>query len=309
MPKLSIIVPVYRVEAYLPACLDSILRQTLRDWELILIDDGSPDRCGAICDEYAENDPRIRVIHQDNHGVSAARNAGLRAAQGDYLGFVDADDLVSPEMYEVLLQEAENKGCDIAACGFSFCSEDGARLRTEPVPPGFFTRSELILSVYRMPNPFHGSMCNKIFRRELLTELAFDESVAIGEDWLLLFECYQRANGAAAISEGFYAVRQRTNSATRTNEDGLYLNKLDTYLRLYRLSRSQDERIQKQAARKILDDCYRNKLAIREAGGERKTIAKVNRLMRKLALELFLRGDLRLRQAVYYFLQGCGTDK
>lgn len=304
MPKLSIIVPVYRVEAFLPACLDSILRQTFRDWELILIDDGSPDRCGAICDEYAENDPRIRVIHQDNHGVSAARNAGLLAASGDYLGFVDADDLVAPEMYETLLREAENRGCDIAVCGFSCCSEEGDALRPEPVPPGLYSKTDLILSVYKTPNPFHGSMCNKIFRRELLNGLSFDEHVAIGEDWLLLYECYQRASGAVAVSDGFYTVRQRRNSATRTKESGLYLKKLETYLRLYRLSLKQSRQIQKQAARKILDDCARNKRAIQQADRDRKAIAKVNRLIRRLSAEAFFRGNLPMKQAVFYYLTG-----
>ena len=304
MPKLSIIVPVYGVEKYLPACLDSVLQQSLEDWELILIDDGSPDHCGAICDEYAEKDARIRVIHQDNHGVSAARNAGLRAAQGDYYGFMDADDLVSPEMYETLLQAAESHGCDIAICGFSFCSEQKKMLRTEPVPAGKFNRVKLILSIYQMPNPFHGSMCNKIFRRDLLKGLFFDESVSIGEDWLLLYECYQRANAAAAVSDCLYTVRMRMYSATRTNEDGLYLKKLDTYLRLYRLSRTQDKQIQKQAARKILDDCSRNKLAIQKVGVDRKAIAMVNRLMRKLALDCFLRGNLSFKQAVYHYFAG-----
>lgn len=308
MPKLSIIVPVYGVEKYLPDCLDSILQQTLRDWELILIDDGSPDRCGAICDDYAEKDARIRVIHQYNHGVSAARNAGLYAAQGDYLGFVDADDLVSSEMFETLIQAAESHGCDIAICGFSFCSEEKKMLRTELVPAGKFNRVKLILSIYQMPNRFHGSMCNKIFRRELLCGLSFDESVAIGEDWLLLYECYHRTNEVIAVSDCLYTVRHRANSATRTNESSLYLKKLDTYLRLYRLSYSQGKQIQKQAARKILNDCSRNKLAIQKAGGDRKAIAKVNRLMRKLALECFLCGNLSFKQAVYHFLLGCGIE-
>ena len=92
MPELSIIVPVYKVEPYLPKCIDSILAQTFSDFELILIDDGSPDRCGEICDEYAARDDRVVVIHRENRGVSAARNAGLDAARGEYIGFVDSDD-------------------------------------------------------------------------------------------------------------------------------------------------------------------------------------------------------------------------
>jgi glycosyltransferase involved in cell wall biosynthesis len=101
---ISVIVPIYKVENYLPACLDSILNSTYKDIEVILVDDGSPDGCGAICDRYAEKDSRVRVIHQPNQGVSAARNAGLDAAKGEYIAFVDSDDVIHPQMMETLLK-------------------------------------------------------------------------------------------------------------------------------------------------------------------------------------------------------------
>lgn len=97
---ISIIVPIYKVEKFLPKCIESILNQTYSDFELILVDDGSPDKCPEICDEYAAKDQRIIVIHQKNSGVSAARNAGLKRAKGQYIGFVDPDDFVAPDMYE-----------------------------------------------------------------------------------------------------------------------------------------------------------------------------------------------------------------
>lgn len=103
MPTLSIIVPVYKVEPYLHRCVDSILAQTFTDFELILVDDGSPDNCGAICDEYAAKDSRILVIHKENGGLSDARNAGLDIAKGEYIGFVDSDDYISPQMYHFQL--------------------------------------------------------------------------------------------------------------------------------------------------------------------------------------------------------------
>ena len=112
---ISVIVPVYEVEAWLPDCVDSILGQTLTEFELILIDDGSPDRCGDICDNYAAQDPRVRVIHQQNAGLSAARNAGIRAASGRYLAFIDSDDLVPADYLELLLGAVQETGADIAA--------------------------------------------------------------------------------------------------------------------------------------------------------------------------------------------------
>ena len=114
---LSVIIPVYNVEPYLEKCLDSVLKQTYKDMEILIIDDGSTDRSGAISDEYAAKDSRIRVFHTENRGLSAARNLGLDNAVGGYIGFVDSDDWIEPDMYEVLLKKAEETGADIVECG------------------------------------------------------------------------------------------------------------------------------------------------------------------------------------------------
>ena len=113
---ISVIVPVYKVEKYLKRCVDSILAQTYPCLEVILVDDGSPDGCPAICDEYAREDRRVRVIHKENGGLSDARNAGIDAAKGKFLGFVDSDDYVHPRFYELLLQALKEEGADIAGC-------------------------------------------------------------------------------------------------------------------------------------------------------------------------------------------------
>ena len=116
IPKISIIVPVYKVEKYLSRCIKSILRQTFTDFELILVDDGSPDKCPQMCDDWGKKDKRIRVIHKENGGLSSARNAGLRAARGEYIGFVDSDDWIACDMYEILYQLAKKYRADIT-CG------------------------------------------------------------------------------------------------------------------------------------------------------------------------------------------------
>lgn len=120
-PKISIIVPVYKAEPYLRKCIDSILNQTFKDFELILVDDGSPDRCGEICDEYALKDSRIKIIHKENSGRSSARNVGLDIAQGEYIGFVDSDDWIEPDMYEVLYSKAKIESADIIALNYNCC--------------------------------------------------------------------------------------------------------------------------------------------------------------------------------------------
>lgn len=304
MSKLSVIVPVYNVEVYLPACIESILNQNLHNLELILIDDGSPDNCGKICDAYAQKDSRVRVIHQVNRGVSAARNAGIKIAEGEYLGFVDPDDFIALNMYEELITQVENSGCDIAICGFTNCAEDETFLGESAVPAGIYSRADLISSIYGMPNPFHGSMCNKLFSRNVLNGLAFDENVAIGEDWLLLYECYQKANMAVAVSECLYTVRIRNNSATRKYRAPVYISKLETYLKLYEYSKNQNKKIQRKATDKILDACYMNKNAIIEQDYDRRSISFINRQFRKISISAFFRGNLSLKKTVYHFIKG-----
>ena len=118
MELISVVVPVYRTEPYLARCLDSILAQTWSNLQVIVVDDGSPDRAGEIADQYAEKDTRVTVLHQPNRGVSAARNAGLAAARGDYITFVDSDDALQPQMYETLIKLALQYRAPITHCGY-----------------------------------------------------------------------------------------------------------------------------------------------------------------------------------------------
>jgi len=126
LPLISVIVPIYKVEPYLARCLDSLIGQTYQNLEIIAVDDGSPDNCGAIADEYAKKDARIRVIHRQNGGLSAARNSGLQIAAGDYIGFVDSDDHIKPQMYETLYGLIEQYGADIAECAAALDTDTGA---------------------------------------------------------------------------------------------------------------------------------------------------------------------------------------
>lgn len=129
-PQISVIVPVYKVEPYLQKCIDSILAQTFRDIEVILVDDGSPDNCPAICDAAAEKDERVRVIHQKNGGLSAARNAGLDIARGEWIGFVDSDDYIAPEMYQTLYNTAIKNDAQLALCSYAYVDIQGGYCAT-----------------------------------------------------------------------------------------------------------------------------------------------------------------------------------
>lgn len=145
MPKVSVIVPVYNAEKYLQECVDSILRQTLTDLELILVDDGSTDSSPAICDRYAEQDARVQVIHKPNGRAASARNAGLRAASGEYVAFVDSDDWISPEMYEKMLET----GADVTLCDYVRFQGKTETPFTQPnVNAGFYDKAQMREKIY-----------------------------------------------------------------------------------------------------------------------------------------------------------------
>jgi len=115
-PLISVIVPVYKIESYIEICIDSLLNQTYRNLEILLIDDGSPDSCGEICEQYAKIDPRIRVIHKLNGGLSDARNYGIKEAKGELLSFIDGDDYIDKHFYEILVSEMKRANCDVVEC-------------------------------------------------------------------------------------------------------------------------------------------------------------------------------------------------
>ena len=214
---ISVIVPVYEVEAWLPDCVDSILGQTLTEFELILIDDGSPDRCGDICNSYAARDPRVRVIHQQNAGLSAARNAGIRAASGRYLAFIDSDDLVSADYLELLLGAVQETGADIAACG-NLHFQDGAL--APPLSAGnclgelaLMTGKEACKAVYSEHPYIQISAWGKLFLAELWEQTQFPVGKLYEDQWVIPLLLYN-AHTVVAVSKKLYYYRERPNSIT-----------------------------------------------------------------------------------------------
>lgn len=259
MAELSIIVPVYKVEKYLPKCIDSILAQTFRDFELILIDDGSPDNCGAICDEYAARDSRIKVIHQENAGVSAARNAGLDIATGTYLGFVDSDDWIESEMYETMIATAKEKQVDVVVCGFRIFKDDGSYIGRSNACEGIFTSEQLHASIYTVPNPLDGVCWNKLFLRERIENICFPVDIPRYEDTIYLFNCFLSCRHGYKIKTHLYNVVERVGSATRSDNLDLELSAVRGSHTLYLLHQKSKFSIQLRtlATDKVLYDCIR----------------------------------------------------
>lgn len=209
---LSVIVPVYNVENYLSDCIDSILNQTYSNFELFLVDDGSPDRCGEICDEYAKKDTRIKVIHKENGGQGSARNRALDVASGDYIAFVDSDDYIEPNMYEVMIEALERTNSDMSLCGF--ITHSGLRTVKSPVPATEYVinSAEDILRNY-FASPFvDGSPCNKVFRNCIFKNIRFPEGVA-REDVYIMHHVFSRCQRAVHGGHCFYNYNIREGSS------------------------------------------------------------------------------------------------
>lgn len=206
---ISVIVSVYNSEKYLKRCIDSILNQTYKAIELILVDDGSPDNCGKICDEYAKKDKRVRVIHKTNAGVSAARNSGLEIALGNYATFVDSDDYIEPEMYSNMMEKVHQYNCDVVMCDCIKDFTDHSEIYTHDIRAGFYDKEQLVNEYYphllMMENveyPATISNCLILFNRNKLGNLRYVVGVRYSED--LLF-------GAQLVynTDSFYYMKEQ----------------------------------------------------------------------------------------------------
>jgi len=246
MPAVSIVVPVYKVEAYLRRCVDSLVRQTLRDIEIILVDDGSPDGCPALCDELAAADNRIHVVHKENGGLSSARNAGLCIATGKYVGFVDSDDDVELDMYEKLVQKAEQYAADFVMCDYRRVLPDGtASLVTKSLSGGLYEKQDIRNVIFPQlimgENVDYGpllSVWHCLYNREFLShyKISFAEDVKWSED--NLFSAYVGYNAQRFYyikGKALYHYYQNADSITTSYRAGAWkvYCRMNEYLREY----------------------------------------------------------------------------
>lgn len=217
-PTVSVVVPVYRVEKYLDKCVGSICAQTFADFELILVDDGSPDNCPALCDAWAQKDSRIRVIHQKNGGLSAARNAGIEAALGQYLLFVDSDDYIESDMLRQLVCAAQRSGSKMTLCNLRYEDELGIPF----LYPDFSSVQDAILDRNAFWNGYYSSQSayyvvawNKLYRRELFTSLRYPVG-KLHEDEYVLQELVDQCDNICCLGYIGYHYVQRSGSITNS---------------------------------------------------------------------------------------------
>lgn len=224
---ISIIVPVYKVEKYLSRCVESILSQTYADLEVILVDDGSPDRSGEICDGFAKMDSRIRVIHKANGGIGDARNAGLVVAQGEFIGFVDSDDYIDSDMYEYLHRCITAERADVAVCGMYHCYAGKEIRRSSSICYEVTDRVGAIRSVMQS-RATSASVVNKLFRREMFDGLKFRTGVT-AEDAFLIVDLLSRAERVVISGEQKYYYFHRSDSITTKPLNDRCFDTVDAY--------------------------------------------------------------------------------
>ena len=221
-PKVSVIIPVYNTQPWLRECLDSVLRQSLEDYEVICVDDGSTDQSGSILQEYAAQDARFQILSQSNQGQSAARNAGLKVARGEYVYFFDSDDYIEPDLLKAACQEMDSKNLDIVFFDTRVFADKGIPQKEVDKRTAYYTMSrdysavstgEDLMRSFLESNDFCCSVCKQVVRRDLLTsyQVFFYEGI-INEDELYTFQILLLAGRAAYIHRVFYNRRLRMNS-------------------------------------------------------------------------------------------------
>ncbi len=221
---ISIIVPIYKVEKYLDECIKSIINQTYRDLEIILVDDGSPDNCPAICDKYAKQDSRIKVIHKENGGLVSARKAGLNEATAEYACFVDGDDWIEKDMYSLIAHEIAENHADCVITQFYFDYPGKAEKSEYKLNKPFYSRSEIeneIFPTMLFDNRYYRfgiypCCCTKVFRRELLQKhlTQMDNRIRMGEDIAFTYPCLMESESLSFIDRPLYHYRLNPESMT-----------------------------------------------------------------------------------------------
>lgn len=218
----SVIVPIYNVEKYLQKCVDSILSQTYTNFELILVDDGSPDNCGKICDEYARLDERVKVIHKENGGVTSARKEGLAIAKGDYIAFVDADDWIDKDYLFEFVSILANHNVDIVSCGYKIVKKNNAKPHLIKYGCGYYDRQRIEKEIFpsliqsKDVKYFPHSLFTNIYKKKLLENIfsTFPDDIKVGEDLACVISCVYNCRSLYIVHKYLYLYYINEQSIT-----------------------------------------------------------------------------------------------
>ena len=208
---ISVIVPVYKVEKFLDKCVQSIVEQTYENLEIILVDDGSPDNCPAICDDWAARDSRIKVIHKNNGGISDVRNIGMAAASGKYIGFVDSDDYIEKNMYEKLYKVMEKENADIVMCNYDKLPDIKDNEDKSPVKNEVFNGTQGLKKLYESQSGYYAVVWNKLYKKNILSDIEFPVG-KLYEDIFVMHMIFFKCKKIVTLENKLYHYVQRTGS-------------------------------------------------------------------------------------------------
>ena len=260
-PIISVIVPIYKVEKYIEKCINSIINQTYKNLEIILVDDGSPDNCPKICDEFAKKDKRIRVIHKENGGLSDARNAGLDIMTGDFVCFIDSDDWVESTYVEDMLTAQQNTDADIVACGVFLIEENTNNKKIFlQSKKNKLLKNNIFKYYYSKKNKIFCSAWNKLYKKEIFNEIRYPKG-RIYEDSAIILKILGKCERVIVISNLLYNYLKRNESITGTNFD---LKKLNSLFLNYEenLKYIEGKKNKKLMCEEVLSGLYNNYLKI-----------------------------------------------
>lgn len=293
---ISVIVPIYKVEKYLNKCIESIVNQTYENLEIILVDDGSPDNCPKMCDEWATRDSRIKVIHKKNGGLSDARNVGLKLATGDYVAFVDSDDWVASDFLEILINAAIQNHAQIAASGIvkidtqnqSFC---GKRYEQKVFTP------EQAIQTIMSGEGFHAVAWNKIYRKDLFEGIIYPVS-KLHEDEFVTYRLMDRANRLVLCQDAIYYYWQRSGSIMSTWSEN-HLDALEAALGRLHLLQTKYPNLYPEDCATFCMSCvnfYRQLLSL---GANKELLQKVKRYRKQASISFKQWSKLDVKQKIY----------
>ncbi len=240
---ISVIVPIYRVEEYLNQCIESIVNQTYSNLQVILVDDGSPDRCGEMCEDWARRDKRIKVLHKKNGGLSDARNAGLAIATGRFVAFVDSDDWVEPQMYETMLSILVNENADLVACGIVDTYPDKDIVHSYAYAAG---GPEKFLKMIYQDTTFPVSACNKLYKKNLWDDFKFPVG-KLCEDAFTTYLLLDHASKIVQIPDGLYHYRIRESSIMTSEFKPARMDEEEAWRRNYQYMQTHHPELAKYA--------------------------------------------------------------
>lgn len=223
---ISIVVPIYNVEQYLQKCVDSLINQTYKNLEIILVDDGSPDNCPKICDEYAKQDSRIKVIHKENGGLSDARNSGMNIATGEYISFIDSDDWIKSEMIEDMYNRMIEDNSDLVSSGVLWVDEDGVEIRNATVSENCVLNTEQAMTELINDGKLKQHVWNKLYKADLIKNIPFDKG-KYHEDVFWSYKVIGEAERISIEKNSYYFYVQRSESIMGEKYSAKRLDALD----------------------------------------------------------------------------------